>query len=403
MISPTIATGAANNRVPSADNDCTSSAGFGVTVHAVLPPPVTGMTLCTQGILDAMSQHVPVRSYNWSNGSATITPRFRAFKAVRALLTPWKLLFSRRPAHGVFYMPVNAGPALLFNIVAAIAARVRGYRCTFHHHFYRYLERPDWRLKVVDRLLGSNGLHIVLCPDMENRLRRLYGCWTPIAIIPSTVQLLHADWVPQPHEDIYSHRTSPFCIGHISNLQMAKGLDLVIEVLRVLRDRRRDVRLVLAGPTHSQIEQGMIAAAQEEFGSSIDYRGPVYGAEKQRFFRDLHVKLFPTRYPDAQPLVITESFAFARPVISYGRGCIPGMMGPAAEWSISTDADFVSAAVSLIEHWIDDPAAYLNACRLARRRFEDLLRHAQFALDDFIAWIRCEPVEGFVRRGSAPL
>jgi glycosyltransferase involved in cell wall biosynthesis len=249
-------------------------------------------------------------------------------------------------------------------------------------------------------VLGPNGLQIVLCPDMEQRLRRLYGPQLPIAIIPSTIQLLAVNFEPEAVKDPAALSHGPIRIGHISNLQMAKGLDTVVEVLRVLRQRGRQVQLVLAGPVQSPLEQKFIDAAKQEFGPSLDYRGPVYGADKRRFFRDIHVKLFPTRYPDAQPLVVTEAFAFGCPVISYGRGCIPGMMGPAVEWSIPPADDFVEPAVRQIEGWIDDSASYANASRIARGRFDALMEEARQSMTEFERWVRREPDHGFVRRGS---
>ena len=163
-----------------------------MTVHAVLPPPVTGMTLCTASIADAISRRIPVRRFNWSNGSPQITPWFRVAKSVRALSTPARLLFGNRPTNGTFYMPCNSGLAVLFNILAIAAARLRGYRCALHHHFYGYLDHFQWSIKLLGIVLGPGGIQIVLCPDMEQRLRRLYGSELPIAIIPSTTQLLAA-------------------------------------------------------------------------------------------------------------------------------------------------------------------------------------------------------------------
>jgi glycosyltransferase involved in cell wall biosynthesis len=170
-------------------------------------------------------------------------------------------------------------------------------------------------------------------------------------------------------------------------LQVAKGLDLAIEVLRKLRARGRNVQLVLAGPIQSYVERRIIDAARNEFGDHLDYRGPVYGEEKLRFFRDINVKLFPTRYPDAQPLVITEAFAFGRPVITYGRGCILGMIGGSLDWSVPVGTDFVSPAIAHIESWIDDAAAYADASRAARLRFETMMIEAQRALDQFVTWV----------------
>lgn len=314
-------------------------------------------------------------------------------------MTPWKLLFGSRPARGVFYMPANSGLAVYLNVFALAAARLRGYRCVLHHHHFRYVERYEWRTKMLTQLLGQDDLEIMLCPDMERRFRALYGQALPLAVMPSTVQMLQSRTDPPPVPSLNGPGPGPFCTGHITNLQLAKGLDLVIDVHRELRRRGRDVRLILAGPIDTAVEQRLIDAAQSEFGESLDYRGPVYNADKRRFFEGIHVMVYPTRN-DAQPLVVSETFSYGRPVLSFGRGCIPGLMGPAKSWSIPVDDDFVTRAVIQIEMWIDDPAAYADACRLARQRYEELLDEARQSLENFIHWICCEPDNGFVRRSA---
>ena len=59
-------------------------------------------------------------------------------------------------------------------------------------------------------------------------------------------------------------------------------------------------------------------------------------------------------------------------MISYGRGCIPGMMGSATSWSIPPASDFVAPAVRQIEGWIDDPASYASPVALLRERFDSI-------------------------------
>lgn len=375
-----------------------SAADVALTVHAVLPPPVTGMTACTQSLINFMASRMPVHWYSWSNGASTLSFRFRLSKAVRAQLSPWKLLFSRRAEQHVFYMPANAGFALYLNMLAIAAARLRGYRCALHHHIYVYLNRYDWRITVLDRLLGSEGLHIVLCPHMEQQLRSLYNCRASVAIVPSAIQLLQSSFAAMTPAILPTAPPKRFVLGLIGNLSMAKGLDLAIETLRALRRDGREVQLILAGPLQSKREARLIEEAQKEFGVWIDYRGPVYGAEKLQFFEDIHAVLFPTRYPDAQPLVITEAFGCGRPVLSYGRGCIPGMMGSRAEWSIAVTDDFVQRAMPQIEAWIDDPRAYADARRFARQQYDDLLSEASRALEDFVQWVCGRPPAGFVHR-----
>lgn len=371
-----------------------------LTVHGVLPPPVTGMTACTQSMIDLMARRMPVQTYNWSNGARRLSLRFRLSKAVRAQLTPWKLLFGQRAKCHVFYMPSNAGMPLFFNMLAIATARIRGYRCALHHHIYTYLNRYDWRMQTLDRLLGAKGVHVVLCPHMEQQLRRLYDCRASVVIVPSAIQLLQSPLAAEAPAIAPTTTPEPFCLGLLGNLSVAKGLDLAIDTHRALQQSGRNVRLVLAGPAQSKLEERLIDEARREFGDSVEYRGPVYGDAKRRFFDDVHAILFPTRYPDAQPLVITEAFGFGRPVISYGRGCIPSMMGTKQEWSIPVEEDYVARTVPQIDAWLDDLQAYGAASRFARQRYEELIADAQRALEAFVLWVGGEPPAGFVHPGS---
>src|SRR6185369_17585324 len=128
----------------------------------------------------------------------------------------------------------------------------------------------------------------------------------------------------------------------------------------------------------------------------LEFRGPVYGDDKHKFYNDIQLFIYPTRL-DAQPLVVMESFSHGRPILSYGRGCISDML-PRREWSICPQGDFVKPAVSQIYRWLDDPADFGVACRLARQSYDAALVDAREAMDDFVHWVCGEPDRGFVRR-----
>ncbi len=221
--------------------------------HGVFPPPVTGMSLCTDAITSLLAERISTSRFNWSNSSSTITGGFRFFKMIRAISSPFRLLFGGKAVQAVFYTPCNAGLAFIFNLMAILAAKVRGYRCVLHHHYYQYLNHYQWRTQFFAWVLGPNDLQIVLCPDMEQRLRNKYGQRLPIAIIPSTVQMLAGDSLQELPARKADRNDRVFRLGLICNLQMAKGLDTVVDVLRELLRRGRKVQLVLAGPLQSNI------------------------------------------------------------------------------------------------------------------------------------------------------
>lgn len=352
--------------------------------HSVFPPPVTGMSACTQSVFNYLSQFVETRRFDWSNGASRIGAKFRLVKAFRALLSPFRLLLSARPANAVFYMPVNSGFAIFYNVAAVAAARLKGYRCAVHHHNFRYLDRYDWRIALLSRVLGEQDRHVVLCEEMERQLGHLYGDRTPRVIVPSTIQLMETRFGPtgsQPTEDLI-----PFKLGHIANLQVAKGLDLALETFRHLHRQGKPVRLVLAGPIDTAAEQRLIDEALREFGEAIDYRGPVYDSAKRKFFEDIHASVYPTRN-DAQPLVVSESLAFGKPIVTFGRGCIPSMLGSTPRWVVPIDEDFTEQAIRQITSWIEEPQSYREACQAARRQYDDLVAEASGALRDFRDWI----------------
>jgi glycosyltransferase involved in cell wall biosynthesis len=349
----------------------------------VFPPPVTGMTLCTERVAQALETAGSVRRLNLSSSAAQITWGFRLRKLVRLLIAlPQLLIHRRRAQRVVLYMPCNRGLAMFYNVAAAAIAKLRGFPVAVHHHSYAYIRQPVWRLKLLDRMLHPHGVHLLLCPRMAADLQAAYPLRAPCRIIPSTIML------PDDHssEQASSPRSS-FTLGHLSNLTLAKGFDDVLETLRRLHTAGRDVRLLLAGPIAEAKIQQQVSQLCAAFPDRVEYRGPVYGEAKQKFFQEIDAFLFPTRYAtEAQPIVLSEAMNYAKPVISYNRVCIPQLVGEATEWLAPEGGDFVGLATQLIEAWMDDPAKYAADQAHAQARVEELRRHAQQSLAGFVAW-----------------
>ena len=138
-----------------------------------------------------------MRRYNWSNGSSQSNPWFLFVKAMRALTTSVRLLFGAgRDTLCSICRPTRVWRSSS-TLLALSAARLRGYRCVLHHHYFRYVDNYEWRIQLLTWVLGPNDLQIVLCPAMERKFRAQYGQSVPLAIVPSTIQLLQ-DQPPAP-------------------------------------------------------------------------------------------------------------------------------------------------------------------------------------------------------------
>ncbi len=349
----------------------------------VFPPPVTGMTLCTERVTQALESAGSVRRLNLSSGAALITLGFRLRKLARLLAAlPQLLVHRRRAQRVVLYMPCNRGLAMYYNLAAAAIARLRGFRVALHHHGYNYLNRYDWRVKTLDRIMGPSSAHLVLCPHMVEALRERYQPRAQMQIVPSTM-LLEAQHLSAPLAQRTPH--SPLRIGHLSNLSHAKGIDHVRNLFDRLVAANRSVSLVLAGPATDDVARQSIAACQAKHGDRVQWLGPVYDAEKEAFFRQIDLFLLPSRN-EAQPVVISEAFSYGKPVIAFGRSCIPGLFGSGTQGNIPPAGDFVEPAANLIETWLADPTEYDRQARLAQQRTLELHGEAQVRLKEFVQW-----------------
>ncbi|CDQ11292.1 putative glycosyl transferase, family 1 [Acidithiobacillus ferrivorans] len=102
------------------------------------------------------------------------------------------------------------------------------------------------------------------------------------------------------------------------------------------------------------------------------YLGPVYGTDKEDFLSGIDVLVFPTRYKnETEAKVNHEAMSHGIPVIAYGRGCIPEIVGPDCGMVIDPTEPFVPAALAQIKIWLNDPTAFEAASRAAAQRFAE--------------------------------
>jgi glycosyltransferase involved in cell wall biosynthesis len=356
-----------------------------VLVFGVLPPPVTGMTLCTEAIADFLQRHHAVQRFNLSDGSGKISWTFRLRKFGRTCVALGRLLISGKLSGAVLYMPLNSGFAMYYNVAAAFIARIRGWRTVVHHHTYFYLVRYDWRVKVLDRLIARKGLHLALCCHMRERLMECYNLRAPFDLLPSTVLLAKDVSDGQSASQPQYPPIAPQRLGHISNLSPAKGTLLALETFAKLREEGHDVRLIVAGPIMEPTIADQIQQMQKKFGDSFDYRGPVYGAAKHRFFEDIDVLLFPSQM-EAQPLVLSEAFAYAKPALARSISCIPSLIGT-EKWHVPLGENYVSFAADRIKRWRGCPEEFAAARQFAHQRVAVLKADAQSAMQRLSQWL----------------
>ncbi len=329
-----------------------------VTFIGTLPPPVTGRTLATRHVIDAIARRAAVRVIDVSGG-ARRGVAFRLAKLGRTLAALLQLSLLPRAPGDALYLVANHGHGLWYDAALVAVGRVRGYRLFLHHQVYTYVAQRDARMALIHRLMRHTDCHVLLSDRMAEEFRARYPARRRYRVVSNAIVTL--DLPPPPPRPDHP----PTTLGHISNLTLEKGLDTVLETFDQLRRTRPDTRLLLAGPARGRAERELITRAAARCGDALEHRGPVYGDAKEHFFRDVDVLLLPTRYGnEAQPLVIAEALHHGAPVIAYGRGCIPEQVGQAGQ-VIPPAARFAEDAPAMVDAWRSDPAAWSEVRRRA--------------------------------------
>lgn len=182
-------------------------------------------------------------------------------------------------------------------------------------------------------------------------------------------------------------------IAFVGRLTEAKGADLAVRALALLRDRH-EIRadLVMAGPVEPPMAETLSALARElDLDGSVQLLGELDGAGVAGLLQGAHVALVPSREPEGFGLVCAEA-AYARvPVVAARNGAMPEVLREGAEALFFTIDDAQGCAEALAATLGDRPA---TAVRVARA-FE---RAQDFSLERYL-----EESERFVLDAVAAL
>lgn len=310
------------------------------------PPPVHGFAQITRWLADAVKQsnghliELDLVGSRKASGplrhAARLTATLRAMRTIKAT--------ARAATPPICYVACEGGLGLIYTWLIVRAARRAGLRTLLHHHSFAYIDSNSPHMR---RVLGANPAieHIFLCRTMRARFSEVYGVGHDDHVL-SNAAFVNPGATPETTEPLTA--AAPV-IGLLSNLNREKGLYAFLETLEAAASSGLPLRGILAGPVALAEDRAALEKAQAALGERLDYRGPLYGADKDRFYRDIDIFAFPTIYNnEAQPTVLFEALATGCAVISLDRGCIRDQVGEDGA-VFDRDADFAKAAIAWLQ------------------------------------------------------
>lgn len=352
-------------------------AALRVSIVGPFPPPVHGAAEVTRWVAEKLEPVVKIEKLPISPADGCQGLRYHLSRISRVISATCALVVGRGP----IYLSAAGGFGLGYNVLLAMTARLLARRVFIHHHSFAYIDRPDLLARLMIRAAGPLAMHICLCNRMAELLKERYG---PV----DTIIVSNAAFYPADHNLLPIVAGRPLRIGHLGNLSIEKGLDVVIALAESLVQKGIPVQLMLAGPASNERASGLLREARRKLGARLTEFGPLYGVEKERYFESLDLFVFPTRYiNEAEPLVVFEAMSHGLPVIASDRGCIAEQVGEPG-LIVRPDADFVPRAAALIAAWSGDREAFDAARKHAYERFRVLHEHAAHQFSDLLARLR---------------
>lgn len=364
----------------------------GICVVGAQPPPVHGLAMVNAAVTERLKSRG--RSPLVLNLAAYTLKRSwrdrlsRAPRVARALLTLWSET-TRSRVHTV-YAGLSGGWGQLYDALFVASARLTGSRIFLHHHSFAYVDQRKAAAALLMKIAGPNACHVVLCEKMERELRSRYPEVRTTRVVSNA---------------IFS-RSSPATIGRaklrsvgfLSNISFEKG---IAEVLEVAARVEHDLAVRIAGPFEDETVERYVRVALARL-PNVTYVGPRYGADKDAFFEEIDVLLFPSKYVnEAAPLAVYEAMSRGIPVLAWERGCLSSMLD--ARWLVPRGEDYAGPTVSTLQEWLLAPAAFEQISRETLASFERQLSESISAteelLDDLCREARTlkRAVTGFMR------
>ncbi len=340
-----------------------------INMVGAFPPPTHGMAAVNAAVRDrllasgAELQVIDVAAPGLNRGVL-----HRLGRLPRILSGLWRVLVARTREDAVLYMSVSGGFGQIYELVFLALARVKGMRLVMHHHSFAYLDRPNRLTAGLMRLAGEESTQVVLSRGMGERLVDCYGVSCEILAMSNAALLLDGEAERQP----MTTRDGLCVVGFLSNISAEKGVFEFLDVVQAAAEQGLVLKARLAGPFQDMDTECRVRERLQTL-PQVEYLGPVYGEDKQNFYRSIDVLLFPTRYRnEAEPLVVLEAMQNGLPVIAFGRGSIPEIIDNTCGHLVAVDENFTMEALQCLRRWLEVPASLGEIGQSAKQRFQSV-------------------------------
>jgi glycogen(starch) synthase len=226
-------------------------------------------------------------------------------------------------------------------------------RCNSHWGWFASAQQ--WLLTFVRRFLCSRASsNIVPTLWLGNQLR-----------LPSTVCLTHGLETISPRPQPV--HTEPPLLVFQGRLVSTKGVAVLLEAMRILKERNRTLELLIIGDGPERVKLGQLAR-QKGLSAEVRFAGNVPTPQVEEMLNNARAAVIPSIAGEVFGLVVAENMLRAIPVIAADLGPFVEILGNTGLVFRKLDPVDLAGKIAKV---LDEPAISCELASLARQRALD--------------------------------
>jgi glycosyltransferase involved in cell wall biosynthesis len=241
-----------------------------------------------------------------------------------------------------------------------------------------------WRL-IEWRVLRDARAVLYTCEEERKLASRSYAPYVcnedVLTVVGTSIPRVGEKSSAKAFLERYPELRAQRLILYLSRLHPMKGCDLLIRAFAKIRDPKRDLRFVIAGPSDGAYGDSLVALSRQcAIEDKITWTGPLYGDAKWAALRAASLFALPS-HCEAFPVALLEALGCGLPALITDKVNIWHHVSEAQAGFIDTDT--VEGTVRSLNQWLNTPETALcemraNALKCFAEHFDAETNTARF-------------------------